>query len=65
MPHFRLLAPVTEDDLDTPEGRSAEAAAWAQAYTTNYRANIAVGQMHEHKDTCFKYCVDKTVRVAV
>ena len=64
LPRYRLLQPVTADDLDDPTGRKAEAEAWRALYAEDYRLNIAVGQMHEHRDTCFKYVVDKTVRVA-
>ena len=64
LPHYRLLRPMTDDDLDTEEGLRAEAAAWRTAYTDDYRQCIAVGQMHSHKDTCFKYVVDKAVRFA-
>ncbi|CAK0852500.1 unnamed protein product, partial [Prorocentrum cordatum] len=61
---YRLLRPVTDDDLETAAGRSAEAAAWAARYAEDYRQDIAVGQMHQHKDTCFKYVVEKSMRVA-
>ena len=64
LPTYRLLRPCTEDDLDTQEGRRREAAAWRTLYCEDYRQNIAVGQMHAHKDTCFKYVVDKTMRFA-
>ena len=64
LPHYRLLHPVTDDDLTSEEGRRAEAEAWRALYAEDYRANIAVGQMHEHKDTCFKYVVDKGLRFA-
>ncbi len=64
LPHYRLLQPITDDDLETEEGRKAEAAAYRTAYAEDYRQNIAVGQMHEHKDTCFKYVTDKAVRFA-
>ncbi|CAK0803316.1 unnamed protein product [Prorocentrum cordatum] len=62
--HYRLLRPTTGDDLETAAGRSAEAAAWAARYAEDYRQDIAVGQMHQHKDTCFKYVVEKSMRFA-
>ena len=55
---------MTKDDLGSQCGRDAEAAAWRSAYARDYHDNIAVGQMHEHKDTCFKYVIDKSVRFA-
>ena len=64
LPHYRLLKPLTEDDLETAEGVKAEAAAYREAYSQDYRLSIAVGQMHEHKDTCFKYVMDKAIRFA-
>ena len=64
LPHYRLLKAVTDDDLTSPEGQLREAAAWAGKCSEDYRCNIAVGQMHQHKDTCFKYIVDKALRVA-
>lgn len=64
LPQYRLLEPVCAADLETEVGRRAEQAAWGRAYAEDYRCNIAVGQMHAHKDTCFKYVVDKAVRVA-
>ena len=64
LPRYRLLQPTTDDDLDTEEGRLAEATRYRQLYAEDYRSNIAVGQMHQHKDTCFKYVVDKGMRFA-
>ena len=64
LPHYRLFRFMTTDDRESLEGRQREAAAWREAYTQDYRQNIAVGQMHEHKDTCFKYVVNKTMRMA-
>ncbi len=55
LPKHRLLEPTTDDDLESEEGRQAEAAQWRRLYAEDYRCNIAVGQMHAHKDTCFKY----------
>ena len=64
LPHYRLLQPCTDDDLQDQEGRLKEAAAWRGLYARHYRGNIAVGQMHAHKDTCFKYVVDKGMKIA-
>ena len=64
LPHYRLLQPCTDDDLQDEEGRLKEAAAWRRLYARHYRGNIAVGQMHAHKDTCFKYVVDKGMKIA-
>ena len=64
MPHYRLLMPVTEEIPITESARREEAAAWRQLYAEDYRCNIAVGQMHQHKDTCFKYVVNKGIRKA-
>jgi len=64
LPHYRLLQPTTDDDLETEDGRRNEAATWRRLYSEHYYGNIAVGQMHAHKDTCFKYVVDKAVRFA-
>lgn len=64
LPHYRLLLPTTDDDLETEEGRRNEAATWGDAYSSHYRGNICVGQMHMHKDTCFKYVIDKAMRFA-
>ena len=61
LPHYRLLKAVTDDDLTSPEGQLREAAAWAGKCSEDYHCNIAVGQMHQHKDTCFKHIVDKAV----
>ena len=48
--------PITEKE------RLLEARQWSAAFAEDYRYNIAVGQMHEHKDTCFKYVVEKGAR---
>eukprot|EP00973_Karenia_brevis_P013840 1877773-Karenia_brevis.AAC.1 len=64
LPHYRLLMPTTDDDLETEDGRQREAKAWRRLYADHYRGNIAVGQMHAHKDSCFKYVTDKAVRFA-
>ena len=64
LPSYRLLRPVGEHDLDTEAGRFQEASLWRELYCEDYRLNIAVGQMHAHKDTCFKYVVDKSMRFA-
>ena len=62
--HYRLLHPCTEDDVEDEDGRRREANAWRNLYAQHYRLNIAVGQMHAHKDTCFKYVVDKGMKIA-
>ncbi len=64
LPHYRLLQPTTDDDLETEEGRHREAATWRRLYAEDYHQNVAVGQMHAHKDTCFKYVIDKALRFA-
>ena len=64
LPHYRLFLPTCIADLDTEEGRRNEADNWRRLYSEDYRQNIAVGQMHMHKDTCFKYVMDKSIRVA-
>ena len=64
MPRYRLLAPLTLDAPVTEEERREEARLWREAFCEDYRCNIAVGQMHLHKDTCFKYVIDKGVRKA-
>ena len=67
LPHYRLFSPCypfTTADLESEDGRLREAEEWAKAYAEDYRLNISVGQMHEHKDTCFKYIIDKAVRFA-
>ena len=56
--HIGAEAPVTEEE------KLEEAAAWRDAFSENYRLCIAVGQMHEHNDTCFKYVVQRGVRKA-
>ena len=53
-PHYRLLGPMSQDAPCTGEELKAEAAVWRGEFAEDYRLNIAVGQMHEHKDTCFK-----------
>ena len=55
MPHYRLLLPRTETGPVTDEELKAEAAIYRGEFVEDYRLNMAVGQMHEHKDTCFKY----------
>ena len=37
---------------------------WRAAFAEDYRCNIAVGQIHEHKATCFKYVVQQGLRKA-
>ena len=64
LPHYRLLRPRTDDNMETKEGRLAEAAKYREEFVEDYRLNMAVGQMHEHKDTCFKYVVDAGLRKA-
>ena len=64
LPHYRLLLPSTDDDLETEAGRKTEASRWRDLYAQHYRDNVAVGQMHAHKDTCFKYVTDKSLRYA-
>ena len=64
MPSYRLLQPMAGYSRGTAEDRAEEAAAWGRAYAEDYRLNIAVCQMHEHKDTCFKYVVQKGMRKA-
>ena len=64
LPHYRLLRATTQDDLSTEEGSKAEAIEYGRRYAEDYRLNISEGQMHAHKDTCFKYVVDKGVRFA-
>ena len=64
MPHYRLLRPMTDGVPLTEEELRQEAAIWRDAFTEDYRANIAVTQMHEHKDTCFKYVIQKGIRKA-
>ena len=54
MPHYRLLGPRTAAAPKTDEERKTEAAIWRGEYAEDYRLNMAVGQMHEHKETCFK-----------
>ena len=46
------------------EERREEAVLWREAFSDDYRCNIASTQMHLHKDTCFKYVIDKGVRKA-
>ena len=53
MPRYRMLGPMTRSSPSTDEERREEARQWAAAYAEDYRLNIAVGQMHEHKSTCF------------
>ena len=76
MPHYRLLGKQNEegdgkydDDDDEDQGESMskkaerrEAARWKEKFCEDYRLNIAVGQMHEHKDTCFKYVIEAGLR---
>ena len=64
MPRYRLLAPMTSDYPVTAEERHEEALLWASAYSEDYRGNIAVGQIHQHKDTCFKYVIQQGLRKA-
>ena len=64
MPRYRLLEPMTADCPVTEEERREEARLWAFAYSEDYRGNIAVGQIHQHKDTCFKYVIQQGLRKA-
>ena len=58
------LIPLTGAQLSTvPEYRllsQMDATSWGRAYAKDYKGNISVGQMHVHKDTCFKYVKEKT-----
>ena len=55
MPHYRLLGPRTDVVPETEDELKAEAAIYRSEYAEDYRLNMTVGQMHEHKDTCFKH----------
>ena len=55
MPHYRFLFPSNGAKPVTEAEKLAEAALWRDKFVEDYRLNMAVGQMHEHKDTCFKY----------
>ena len=39
--------------------KGREAANWRCLYAEHYKLNISVGQMHAHKDTCFKYVTEQ------
>ena len=56
--HMGAAAPVTDEE------RLKEAAAWRDAFSEDYRLSISAGQMHEHKDTCFKYVMQKGIHKA-
>ena len=62
MPHYRLFRPMSSSAPIGSHEREEEAAQWASAYAEDYRLNIAVGQVHQHKETCFKYVVQHGVR---
>ena len=64
MPRYRLLGPMTDGAPSTVEELREESRRWASAYAEDYRLNIAVGQMHEHKSTCFKYVIQHGLRTA-
>ena len=64
LPRYRLLGPMTQRIPSTDEERREEARQWAAAYAEDYRLSIAVGQMHEHKSTCFKYVLQQGLRTA-
>ena len=64
MPRYRLLNPMTDSVPITAEELRLEAALWREAYSDDYRGNIAVGQMHGHTDTCFKYVVQRGIKKA-
>lgn len=79
LPHYRLIGAQKEDD-QTEDDQSEdertnkpvweeeellrEAAIWRKRFVEDYRLNMAVGQMHEHKDTCFKYVIEGGLRRA-
>ena len=44
--------------------RREEASLWRAAFCEDYRCNIAMTQMHQHKDTCFKYVIQQGIRKA-
>ena len=54
--------PLKRPSQMTDEERREEAGLWRAAYSEDYRCNIAVGQMHEHKSTCFKYVIQEGLR---
>ena len=62
MPKYRSFNPMSDAEPITEKERLVEARQWSAAFAEDYRYNIAVGQMHEHKDTCFKYVVEKGAR---
>jgi len=64
MPRYRELVSLIGQAPSTDEERRHEAEMWKSAYVDDYRQSIAVGQMHVHKQTCFKYVVDKGVKKA-
>ena len=64
MPHYRQLVSMLGFTPKSEEERRREADLWKTAHVTDYRQCIAVGQMHVHKDTCFKYVVDRGVKKA-
>eukprot|EP00973_Karenia_brevis_P004772 655079-Karenia_brevis.AAC.1 len=53
MPKYRELKPMTPEIPVTKDEQDAEATLWKQAFSTDYRLNISVTQMHDHKPTCF------------
>jgi len=64
MPRYRQLASLIGCVPTTNEDRSHEAGLWKAAFSADYRECISVGQMHAHKETCFKYVVNKGVKKA-
>ena len=52
------MRPESEDE------RRAECTLWREAFAEDYRRNISAFQMHEHRDTCFKYKIQEGVRKA-
>lgn len=64
LPQYRLLRPTFEDYSDSAADRLREARRWRSLYVDDYWKNIAAGQMHAHKDTCFKHVAGKGVRFA-
>ena len=49
---------------ESEEERRAECTFWCEAFAHDYRRNISAFQMHEHRDSCFKYKIQDGVRKA-
>jgi len=64
LPGYRKLQPLTGFMPASDEERRHEAQLWKGAFAEDYRGCIAVGQMHNHRETCYKYVTDKAVKKA-